>query len=137
MEKIDKDKLISFLIGSLVDGDVVLLEGSMGVGKTTLVVEICKKLGIEDQVASPTYSILNEYEGNGIKINHFDLYRIESKKDLIDLGIEDFPSPNAISFVEWPDRLDLAGLNRLHFVNIKISCLDDNSRSYEISYKND
>lgn len=85
---------------------VVLLEGEMGAGKTTLVAALCRAWGIQDPVGSPTYALVHEYHGKeGRVIYHFDLYRLESPEEALDFGIEDYFSETALSLVEWPDRL--------------------------------
>lgn len=85
---------------------VVLLEGEMGAGKTTLVAALCRAWGVADPVGSPTYALVHEYRGAaGRVIYHFDLYRLESPEEALDFGIEDYFSEAALSLVEWPDRL--------------------------------
>lgn len=81
---------------------IVLLEGQMGAGKTTLVKQLCKDLGVNEGVSSPTYSIVNEYKGNPFTIFHFDLYRLKSEDELFDLGFEDYLYQHAYLFIEWP-----------------------------------
>ena len=81
--------------------------GKMGVGKTTLIKEICNKLGVEEHVTSPTLSIVNEYEAkNGILIYHFDFYRIKEIEEVYDFGYEDYLFKNAICFIEWPELVE-------------------------------
>ena len=85
----------------------IAFHGSMGVGKTTLIKSICKKLNVLDVVNSPTFSIVNEYisEING-KVYHFDFYRIIDKQEIIDIGIQDYFDSSAYCFVEWPTMID-------------------------------
>ena len=85
----------------------IAFHGSMGVGKTTLIKSICKKLNVLDVVNSPTFSIVNEYisEING-KVYHFDFYRIIDKQEIIDIGIHDYFDSSAYCFVEWPTMID-------------------------------
>ncbi len=81
---------------------IVLLEGSMGAGKTTLVKQLCKDLGVSEGVSSPTYAIVNEYKGEAFTIFHFDLYRLKSEEELFNLGFEDYLYQQAYLFIEWP-----------------------------------
>jgi len=82
---------------------VFLFQGEMGAGKTTLIKELCLALGSKDHFSSPTYSIVNEYNSANGKIFHFDLYRLKSSEELLDIGIEDYLSKNAFCFFEWPE----------------------------------
>ncbi|MCH5224924.1 MAG: tRNA (adenosine(37)-N6)-threonylcarbamoyltransferase complex ATPase subunit type 1 TsaE [Muribaculaceae bacterium] len=85
---------------------IFLLEGEMGSGKTTFISEVCRRLGARDDIGSPTFSIVNEYmDGDGNSIYHFDLYRIESERELLDMGAEEYFDSGNLCFIEWPDRL--------------------------------
>lgn len=91
------------LLSVLPAPSIVLLEGQMGAGKTTLVKQICQLLGVKDGISSPTYSIVNEYQGNDHLIFHFDLYRLKDMQELMDMGFEDYLYQNAWVFIEWPE----------------------------------
>lgn len=82
---------------------IVLLSGEMGAGKTTLIKQFCQFLGIEDEVSSPTFSLVNEYESNIGPVYHFDLYRIRSVEELYDIGYEDYFFSGYLCLVEWPE----------------------------------
>ncbi|MBL0339531.1 MAG: tRNA (adenosine(37)-N6)-threonylcarbamoyltransferase complex ATPase subunit type 1 TsaE [Bacteroidetes bacterium] len=83
-----------------------LLFGEMGAGKTTLIKEFCKQLGVKDMVASPTYTLLNEYlSSDGFPIYHFDFYRLKSESEAFDLGYENYFYSGNYCFVEWPERI--------------------------------
>jgi len=84
----------------------ILLYGDMGVGKTTLIKELVKALGSTDEVSSPTYSIVNEYELINDKIYHFDLYRIKSIEEAYNFGIEDYLDSNHWIIIEWPELIE-------------------------------
>ncbi len=83
---------------------VWLLYGDMGAGKTTLIKSICKYLGSIDEVTSPTFSIINEYQTIQKEvIYHIDLYRLENSNELIELGFEEVADGSHFCFIEWPD----------------------------------
>ncbi len=85
------------------DKKIFAFYGKMGVGKTTFVKSLCKALGVNDTVNSPTFAIVNEYaDKEGSTIYHFDFYRIKSVAELFNLGYEDYFYSNAICFIEWP-----------------------------------
>ena len=75
----------------------------MGAGKTTLIKQFCAYLGITDEVSSPTFSLVNEYNTEDDTIYHFDLYRIENEEELYDFGIEEYLDSNNWLLIEWPD----------------------------------
>ena len=82
------------------------LFGEMGVGKTTLIKSFCKILGVEENVSSPTFSILNEYiRNNGQPVYHFDFYRIKTEAEAFDLGYENYFYSNNYCFVEWSEKI--------------------------------
>ena len=82
---------------------LILFSGEMGAGKTTLIKEFCAHLGIEDEVSSPTFSLVNEYESATGPVYHFDLYRIQSEEELYDIGYEDYFFSGYLCLVEWPE----------------------------------
>ena len=82
---------------------IMLFNGPMGAGKTTLIKQICMQLGSNDSFSSPTYQLVNEYKFLNGKIYHFDLYRLKSLEELLDIGFEDYLQPNNFCFIEWPE----------------------------------
>jgi tRNA threonylcarbamoyladenosine biosynthesis protein TsaE len=79
--------------------------GRMGVGKTTFIKAVCRELGADEVVNSPSFAIINEYHTiSGQSIYHIDLYRIRKKEELFDLGYEDYFYSNAYIFIEWPEK---------------------------------
>lgn len=103
------------------------LYGSMGAGKTTLIKEICEKMGVEDYVNSPTFSIVNEYQSqHGELIYHFDFYRIESMEEAFDIGYENYFFSEDRCFVEWPQLVE--PLLPENHIAINIELLDNGDR---------
>ena len=84
---------------------VILLNGQLGAGKTTMVKYLVSALAYTDEVTSPTFSIVNEYQANDKTIYHMDLYRLESYEDLFHAGIEEYFYSNSLCIVEWPSLL--------------------------------
>jgi len=86
--------------------DVILLKGAMGAGKTTLIKAMCSAMEVEDEVSSPTYSLVNEYYSptHGT-VYHFDLYRIEDESEAMDIGIEEYLYSGNKCLVEWPEKI--------------------------------
>ncbi len=83
---------------------IIVFEAPMGAGKTTFIKELCRQLSVTGSMSSPTYSIVNEYVTNtGQKIFHFDLYRLKSSLELLELGFEEYIAANAYVFIEWPE----------------------------------
>ena len=84
---------------------VVTLSGDLGAGKTTLVQAICKALGVNEAVTSPTFALIHEYGATSARVVHCDLYRLDSPADVATLGLDDMlADPSVILLVEWPDR---------------------------------
>lgn len=87
--------------------NVIAFYGIMGAGKTTLIKEICKRLGVCDRISSPTFSLVNEYKANhGKKIFHFDFYRINSPEEVYDMGYEDYFYSKHLCLIEWPEKIE-------------------------------
>jgi tRNA threonylcarbamoyladenosine biosynthesis protein TsaE len=111
---------------------IILFYGEMGSGKTTLIKEILKQLGVEDIVNSPTFSIVNEYHSRkGEIIYHFDFYRIENEEEALDIGIEEYFYSNNWCFVEWPDKVE--NLLPLESVAIHLTINQGNTRTIQIN----
>jgi tRNA threonylcarbamoyladenosine biosynthesis protein TsaE len=100
----DLETIANAIIQNTYNRKIILLNGEMGVGKTTLVKEIAKLLGVEENVSSPTFSIVNEYHGNEV-IFHFDFYRLESEEEAYDFGIEEYFDSGNLCLLEWPEKI--------------------------------
>lgn len=85
---------------------VLTLAGEVGAGKTTLAQAICRGLGVDEPVTSPTFALVHEYEGVRSTVYHLDLYRLRDPRDLLQLGWDEIVSAPAIVIVEWPERAE-------------------------------
>lgn len=90
------------LAARLEPGDVVVVSGDVGAGKTTLIRGACRALGIAGPVTSPTFTIGHRYEGGRLPISHLDLYRLEGLEGEDPALLDDYLTPDAIAFIEWP-----------------------------------
>jgi len=100
------------------DHKVFAFYGNLGAGKTTFIQAVCKKLGVEENVSSPSFSIINEYKTGNNSIYHIDLYRIKDEEEAIRAGVEECLYSKSICFVEWPERalsLFPTGTQSVHF----------------------
>ncbi|HEY4916804.1 MAG TPA: tRNA (adenosine(37)-N6)-threonylcarbamoyltransferase complex ATPase subunit type 1 TsaE [Solirubrobacteraceae bacterium] len=98
----ETESLGAELAATLADGDVVLVHGDLGSGKTTLVRGAARALGVSDPVTSPTFSIGHRYAGDGLTVSHLDLYRLEGLEHEDPDLLADYLGPGRIAFVEWP-----------------------------------
>jgi tRNA threonylcarbamoyladenosine biosynthesis protein TsaE len=98
----------------------ILLNGNMGVGKTTFIKAFVKALGSKDEVTSPTFSIVNEYELEHDKIYHFDLYRIHTIEEVYNFGIEDYLDSEHWILIEWPELIETILEDQFSVINIKL-----------------
>ena len=81
--------------------------GRMGAGKTTFISAVCSVLGVGDEVASPTFTIVNEYRtSDGTPVFHFDFYRIEKLSEVLDIGYEEYLDSGGICLMEWPEKIE-------------------------------
>jgi len=119
-----------FLGSNLTAGSVILLEGDLGAGKTTLVQGIAKGLGIEEFILSPTFALINEYFEGRIPLYHFDLYRLNAKEvDQIypELYWEGIEFPLGITAIEWPQHLTY---KPEHYLHIKLVHFNDHRQAF-------
>lgn len=100
----DLEKVVRDLIGAAGDCAVWLFYGEMGAGKTTLIKAICREFGVHSVMTSPTFSIVNEYEGNDT-IYHFDCYRLKNEEEAYDIGLEEYLDSGRLCLIEWPERI--------------------------------
>jgi tRNA threonylcarbamoyladenosine biosynthesis protein TsaE len=102
----DLSRVAEAVVEALEGRTVVLLRGGMGAGKTTLVSRIAALLGAEDAVTSPTFALVNQYEGTEQRIYHFDFYRIDNIEEVFDLGYEEYFYSGDLCLVEWPEKIE-------------------------------
>lgn len=114
------------ILDYIADYRVILFFAPMGAGKTTLINELCKQLGITDQPSSPTFSIVNEYQSSNGLIFHFDFYRLKDEGEAFDLGYEEYFFSGNYCFVEWPEKI--MNLLPSTVISIFISVLEDGTR---------
>ena len=86
-------------------GTVVAFTGDLGAGKTAFTRGLARGLGITERITSPTFTIVNEYEGGRLSLFHFDMYRLSSEEDLFDIGWEDYLDRGGLCVVEWSERV--------------------------------
>ena len=84
---------------------IITFTGEMGVGKTTLIKEMCKVLGVKNATSSPTFSLVNQYNTPSGLIYHFDCYRLKTETEALDMGIEEYLDSGNWCFIEWPEKI--------------------------------
>lgn len=117
------------------DETVYAFTGGMGAGKTTFIRELCRALGVEEDLAnSPSFSIINEYRSDSTAelIYHFDLYRLESVEEALEIGVEDYFDSGALCLLEWPERIE--PLLPDDTVKVAITVNSDDSRTISIEF---
>ena len=114
-------------------GEVILLNGDLGAGKTTFTKFLLKSLGVKDEVTSPTFTIMKEYSTKKFDIYHFDMYRLSSGEEAKGFGLEDYIYSNqkrSIVLIEWAENVKDILFGK--FIQINIKLLDDDKRKFEI-----
>ena len=126
----DLDRAAGEFVNAIDQATVFAFFGPMGAGKTTFISAIARRLGVDpDETSSPSFAIVNEYR-SGL-IYHFDLYRLESQAEAMDIGIEDYFDSGALCFVEWPDKV--VDLMPGDAVRVDIVPNEDGSRTVTLS----
>ena len=104
----DTEALGRRLAAALTPGAVLAYRGDLGMGKTAFTRGLAKGLGFQGRVTSPTFTIVNEYEGGSLPLFHFDMYRLKDADDLFDIGWEDYLDRGGVCAVEWSERVEEA-----------------------------
>ena len=114
--KLSELKKASNFVLKNVNHDIILITGEVGTGKTTLIKEYCKLIGVEETVNSPTYTLINEYQNKRGKIVHMDLYRVKDINEINELGLFEYLEKNIV-IIEWPEII-------LKMIDIKYSMIN-------------
>ena len=114
------------LIRSFPQSRIFFFFGEMGAGKTTFIKALCGELGVADEVSSPTYSIVNEYQSESGKVYHFDFYRLKSETEALDMGYEEYFYNGNYCLVEWPEKIE--NLWPSEYVKVDIIVSDGDER---------
>jgi len=125
------DNTARLIIEAAGNHKIFLFHGQMGAGKTTLIKALCAALGTDENISSPTFSIVNEYLIPKGKIYHFDFYRLKNQTEALDMGYEEYFYSGEYCFIEWPEKI--ADLLPDHYLDINIEILADNKRQISIS----
>ena len=118
------------VVESMQGNQLFAFYGQMGAGKTTLIKAICRQLGVQEEVNSPTFAIVNEYKGTHQTIYHFDFYRINRPEEALDFGLYDYFDSGNICLMEWPECIE--PLLPDDTVKIEISVIDENTRKLNL-----
>ena len=122
------DQIASELVKNF-NKKIILFNGEMGAGKTTLISAIVRALGGTEEASSPTFSIVNEYEVENDYVYHFDFYRIKNHYEALDIGVEDYFCSGYWNFIEWPEKIKTLLPSDVIIVNLTIE--PDDRRSIE------
>ena len=128
----DLEQLSNEILMTCTKSQIFTFEGQLGAGKTTLIKSMCRYLGYTDEVTSPTFSLVNEYQTPSSMIYHMDLYRLNSENELLDIGFEEYLDGDAFCFIEWPQIAENL-IVQSHY-KIKILLNEDLTRKIEIDF---
>lgn len=118
-------------IGNLLKpGDVIAMTGTLAAGKTTITKGIAESLGVSDNITSPTFCLISEYEGSKMPLFHMDVYRLEGAEDFVNLGVEDMLYGNGVCIIEWSEKVQSELPKKTIFM--KITPSEDGTRTVEI-----
>lgn len=118
-------------IGSLLKaGDVIAMTGTLAAGKTTITKGIAESLGVSENITSPTFCLISEYDGSKMPLYHMDVYRLEGAEDFVNLGVEDMLYGNGVCIIEWSEKVQSELPKKTIFM--KITPSEDGTRTIEI-----
>lgn len=113
------------------DQRIWLFHGDMGAGKTSFIKEICRQLGVNENMSSPTFTLVNEYlDKIGTKVFHFDFYRLKNELEAMEIGVEEYFYSGNYCFIEWPEKV--RSLLPANHININITVEDPDHRTIEV-----
>lgn len=119
----------------LVGGEIILLSGDLGAGKTTFTKFVLESLGVKDNITSPTFTIMHEYKTKKFDIYHFDCYRLESSVEAGEFGMEEYlytENKHKIIFIEWAENIKELLSEKINYIIINIKLIDEEKRKFEI-----
>lgn len=127
------DDIAKEIIPFLDHSKIVAVKGNMGAGKTTFIHAICRQMGVNDKMSSPTYSIIQQYKtkSNSI-INHIDVYRLRDTDEAIQAGVQDAINSGDFCFIEWPEKI--TNILPLYFISIFIEPANHTKRRVVVKY---
>lgn len=129
----DTEALARRVAETLRGGEVIVLKGDLGAGKTAFTKGLAVALGVAEPVVSPTFTMVKEYRGKDLMLYHFDLYRIEDLAELEELGLDEYFSPDAVTVIEW-NKLDFDDFDG-KLIEISIDYLSPEQRLFKISVR--
>lgn len=107
INSVEQTTQLGINLGRLLNaGDIVCLTGDLGTGKTHITKGIAKGLDIDDNITSPTFTIVNEYDSGRLKLNHFDVYRVSDPDEVYAIGFDDYIFSDAVSVIEWANYIE-------------------------------
>lgn len=109
-------------------GLVIALSGDLGAGKTQFVKGLARGLGITTRVHSPTFTLVNEYPGGRLPLFHLDLYRLETRAQILSSGVEEYLNPSGVAVIEWAERIVHDDLQMLNLRRVKIEIVSESER---------
>lgn len=125
----DTYRLAKTIADKLKGGEVILLNGNLGAGKTTFTKGLAKALGIDEVVTSPTFTFMKEYSGR-LNLYHFDMYRAEDEDELYELGLSEYLyDSSGVCVIEWNKFCNLSS-----YTSIDVKTLEEDTREFEISF---
>ena len=131
---LDEIKSAADYLDKNIQSSVICFSGPMGAGKTTLISALCSKWNVKDQVSSPTFSIVNEYQTYAKDLLfHFDFYRLNSVEEALDIGVEEYLDSGNICLIEWGERIKSLLPDNIYTIEIELN--EDNFRTLKIIHK--